>query len=193
MALKNFYVAVMSTKQSLYPQGVPVGKKRMKQQQTNKHFGYQRALHLSVSVSLSLSLCLYVSMSLFLSQFLCLFTESKSKPTTTTSRVFSTDPHLPSAPATSPQDLPLPAAVRQVLGKTIYFRGLGQDLNLDRIFVREKLKLLLAADSPYALLAKELVVRMPSALLDGGIELNIAPSDAGDCMTRYSPRHTQRT
>lgn len=82
----------------------------------------------------------------------------------------------------SPQDIPLPEAVRRVLGRTVSFRGAGRDLHVDRLFVRHKLAHLVR--SHFAFFAKALVVRVPSSLLEGGVTLHVVPSDAPDALSR---------
>ncbi len=78
----------------------------------------------------------------------------------------------------------MPAAVRRVLGKTLSWRGHGQDLHLDRVFVREKLRLL-TSRTLFAFFAKDVIVRMPCTLLEGDtLELNLCNSDTADHVSR---------
>eukprot|EP01116_Phalansterium_solitarium_P008151 TRINITY_DN2151_c0_g1_i4.p1 TRINITY_DN2151_c0_g1~~TRINITY_DN2151_c0_g1_i4.p1 ORF type:complete len:746 (+),score=280.95 TRINITY_DN2151_c0_g1_i4:164-2401(+) len=78
---------------------------------------------------------------------------------------------------TSPADLPLAPHVQQVLGLTYRFAGRGQDVNLDRIYVREKL---LETVTQFGFLVESIHLRVPSDLLRGQIRISVADADAID-------------
>jgi hypothetical protein len=71
----------------------------------------------------------------------------------------------------SPQHLPIPENVRRFLGKTYRFRGLGQDFNVDRIYIREKMKQLTTGFGFYS---PAFLLRLPCAILEGNIEFIIS-------------------
>ena len=73
----------------------------------------------------------------------------------------------------SPDKLPLPKHVMELLGKTFKFKGSGRDINLDRIYIREKI---FEFNSRYTYLIEQLHVQMPSAILEGNKELILLDS-----------------
>ncbi|EFA80600.1 Non-receptor tyrosine kinase spore lysis A [Heterostelium album PN500] len=71
-------------------------------------------------------------------------------------------------------DLPLSDNVRQLLGKTVQFKGTGKDHNVDRIYIREKLKETLAC---YGYITGSFCFLLPCSILLGRREISILSDD----------------
>eukprot|EP01102_Stenamoeba_stenopodia_P007813 TRINITY_DN2206_c0_g2_i4.p1 TRINITY_DN2206_c0_g2~~TRINITY_DN2206_c0_g2_i4.p1 ORF type:complete len:1488 (+),score=274.93 TRINITY_DN2206_c0_g2_i4:992-5455(+) len=77
----------------------------------------------------------------------------------------------------SPAHLPIPDSVRHLLGKSYIFRGLGHDFNVDRIYIREKIKQLISGFGYYC---STFLIRMPCTILEGNFEIIVADTDSMD-------------
>ena len=75
------------------------------------------------------------------------------------------------------KQIPIPQHILSVLGKTFSFKGRGQSLDVDRIFVREKLR---EIGKQLGFLTHNLIVKLPSKLVQGKIELILANFSPGD-------------
>ncbi|GAM25647.1 hypothetical protein SAMD00019534_088220 [Acytostelium subglobosum LB1] len=71
-------------------------------------------------------------------------------------------------------DLPIAANIRPLLGKTIQFKGIGNDHNIDRIFIREKLREVLA---DYSFVTSSFFLKLPCSILRGRREITILSDD----------------
>lgn len=81
----------------------------------------------------------------------------------------------------SSAELPLHPSVFTVLGKTYQFTGQGANVNLDRIYIREKL---LEAINRYPFIIEKILIKMPCGLLNGEKQLILAESNTIDQESR---------
>lgn len=65
-------------------------------------------------------------------------------------------------------DIPLPSDIKPMLGRHLIFKGKGSDLNLDRIFIREKL---LEMINQYGFIIEHIQIMLPCGILQGNREL----------------------
>jgi hypothetical protein len=70
---------------------------------------------------------------------------------------------IPLSGVKSSKDFQLPEKIRQLLGKTYKFRGLGKNFNVDRIYIREKLKVVL---NGFAYCCTSFFLNMPCKILE---------------------------
>ena len=69
------------------------------------------------------------------------------------------------------KQIPIPKNFLNVIGKTFCFKGKGENIAIDRIFIREKLK---EIARQYGFLTHNVIVKLPSKMVEGKIEVILA-------------------
>lgn len=80
----------------------------------------------------------------------------------------SPDQIIPLQTVESPREFLFPFKVKHLFGRNYRFRGSGFNFNVDRIYIREKLRELVTVYGDYI---KKLLVKLPSSLLQGNREI----------------------